>query len=147
MTGERRGSRALAASALLFASIGAAGAQSPDHSGTWRLNRGASQIASGVGLAPLGAGGAPPTIYVTQSANGTVVVGSDINESAAQLYRLTQGKGFMADREGVSERFSLSEDGKTLTVTVASGSASSTLVYTRSHAAEPCENWPTPCRW
>jgi hypothetical protein len=121
-------------------------AQAPDHSGTWRLSRDASQIAKGAGLTGLGAGGVPPTLYVTQSANGTAVVGSDINESAAKLYQVST-KGLVLEREGTTEHISLSTDGKTLTVRITAAAGSTTLVYTKTSAALPCEQWPTACRW
>jgi hypothetical protein len=121
-------------------------AQAPDHSGTWRLSRDASQITKGAGLTGLGAGGLPPTLYVTQSANGTAVVGSDINESGAKLYQVN-AKGLVLERDGTTERLALSGDGKTLTVTITAAAGSTTLVYTKTNAAVPCEQWPTACRW
>ena len=138
-------SRALVVAALLLVGAGAQ-AQIPDHSGTWRLSRDASQITKGAGLTGLGAGGLPPTLYVTQSANGTAVVGSDINESGAKLYQVS-AKGLVLERDGTTERLALSGDGKTLTVTITAAAGSSTLVYTKTNAAVPCEQWPTACRW
>ena len=104
---ERRGVRCwvLAVGLYLLGGV-AVGAQAPDHSGTWRLNGDASQITKGAGLAGLGAGGAPPTLYITQAANGTAVVGSDINESAATLYQVS-AKGLVLERDGTSEHLSL----------------------------------------
>jgi hypothetical protein len=124
----------------------AVGAQAPDHSGTWRLNRDASQITKGAGLAGLGAGGAPPTLYIAQAANGTAVVGSDINESAAKLYQVS-AKGLVLERDGTSEHLSLAPDGQTLTVKVSSAAGETTLVYTKKQTVDPCEAWPTACRW
>jgi hypothetical protein len=121
-------------------------AQARDHSGTWRLNREASQITKGAGLDGLGAGGAPPTLYVAQAANGTAVVGSDINESGAKLYQVG-ANGLMLERDGATEQLSLSGDGKTLTVQVSAAAGSSTLVYIKKQDVDPCEKWPTPCRW
>jgi hypothetical protein len=130
---------------LLAASVGVT-AQAPDHSGTWRLNRDASQITKGAGLTGLGAGGAPPMLYVAQAANGTAVVGSDINESGAKLYQVS-AKGLLLERDGTTEHLSLSADGKALTVRITAAAGSTTLVYTRTNAAVPCEQWPTACRW
>jgi hypothetical protein len=121
-------------------------AQPPDHSGTWRLSRDASQITKGAGLTGLGAGGAPPTLYVTQAANGTAVVGSDINESGAKLYQVS-AKGLLLERDGTTEHFSVSADGKTLTARITTAAGSTTLVYTRTKTVPPCEQWPTACRW
>jgi hypothetical protein len=130
---------------LLAASVGVT-AQTPDHSGTWRLSRDASQITKGAGLTGLGAGGVPPTLYVAQAANGTAVVGSDINESGAKLYQVS-AKGLLLERDGTTEHLSLSADGKTLTVRITAAAGSTTLVYTRTNAVAPCEQWPTACRW
>ncbi len=121
-------------------------AQGPDHSGTWRLNREASQITTGTGLVGLGAGGVPPTLYIAQAANGTAVVGSDINESGAKLYRVS-GKGLSLEREGTSELITVSPDGKTLTVRISGSAASTTLVYQRKLDVDACERWPTACKW
>jgi hypothetical protein len=132
--------------ALLAAAIEVRG-QALDYTGTWRLNREASRITPGVGLAYLGAGGAPPTLYVTQAANGSVVVGSDINESQARLYRVEPGKPLAGDRDGATDQFTISADGRTLTVNVSASNGTSTLVYAKTHDVDPCEKWPTPCRW
>ncbi|MGH9312221.1 MAG: hypothetical protein ACRD1S_03380 [Vicinamibacterales bacterium] len=61
-------------------------AQAPDFSGTWRLDTGRSRIAPTAGLAGLAGAGAPDTLHVTQPANGTLVIESQINESHARLY-------------------------------------------------------------
>ena len=133
--------------AALFAALYTdVGAQGPDHTGTWRLNKEASQIVSGVGLAGLGAGGAPPTLYIAQAANGTAVVGSDINESGAKLYQVN-AKGLTLEREGTTEHLSVSADRKTLTVRITTAAASSTLVYSRKTDVDRCERWPTACKW
>jgi hypothetical protein len=53
------------------------------------------------------------------------------------------------DTVTVREVLALSADGKALTVqitTSAAGQNSSSLVYTRSTNAGPCESWPTPCK-
>ena len=55
--------------------------------GTWRLDRAASQIADGAGLAGLIGAGVPPTLHVTHAANGTIVVEAPINEGHARLYQ------------------------------------------------------------
>jgi hypothetical protein len=144
-------------------------AQVSDLSGTWRLDKASSQITSNAGLSGLGAGGAPPTLYVTQAANGTITIGSDINESQARLYRL-DGAGWIpsapnettavtARRQNstlivvgttIREELTLSNDAQTLTITVMNTGATpatSTLVYTRMRGVDPCERWPTPCRY
>jgi len=138
-------SRAIVVGLCLLTGVGVV-AQAPDHSGTWRLNRDSSQITKGAGLTGLGAGGVPPTLYVTQSANGTAVVGSDINESAARLYQVS-AKGLLLERDGTTELLSISPDRKTLTARISSAAGETILVYTRKQAVDACEQWPTACRW
>jgi hypothetical protein len=136
----------LAVAAVLASSTIVVCAQAPDHSGTWRLNRDASQITTGAGLTGLGAAGVPPTLYITQAANGTAVVGSDINESAAKLYQVS-ATGLVLERDGTSEHLSMAPDGKTLTVKISSAAGETTLLYTKKQTADACEQWPTACRW
>ena len=142
----RRGWRGFATAGLIVAIPVGIAAQGADHSGTWRLNKEASQIVSGAGLAGLGAGGAPPTLYIAQAANGTAVVGSDINESGAKLYQVG-AKGLTLERDGTIEHLSVSADSKTLTVRISNAAAATTLVYSRKTAVDPCEQWPTGCKW
>jgi hypothetical protein len=78
-----------------------ASAQSPDFSGTWRLDKAASKINPASGLAGLGAGGAPDTLHVTHAANGTVVIGSEVNESQARAYRPERDSDFLVGRDRV----------------------------------------------
>ena len=149
---------------------------SPDLSGTWKLDRSASQITAGVGLAGLDRGGAPNTIYVTQAANGTLTIGSDHNQGLARAYLVggesqipampsgtvtvrTRWEGGTLVAEGattgpaaasIKETLTPSKDGETLTITVAAttaaGASSTTLVYARTQSESPCTAWPTPCR-
>ena len=136
----------LLVAALVPALCASLDAQGRDHSGTWRLNKEASQIVSGAGIAGLGAGGAPPTLYIAQAANGTAVVGSDINESGAKLYQVS-AQGLTLERDGTTEQLSVSADLKTLTVKITTVAATSTLVYSRKTDVDPCERWPTGCKW
>lgn len=62
-------------------------APTPDFSGTWKLDRSRSRISDAAGLAGLIAAGAPDTLHVTQPANGTLVIESQINEGHARIYR------------------------------------------------------------
>lgn len=64
-------------------------AQTPNFSGTWKLDRDASEITIEAGLANLGGGGTPGTLHVTHAANGTVTISSEVNESQARAYRLS----------------------------------------------------------
>jgi hypothetical protein len=151
-------------------------AQAPDLSGTWKLDKGASQLAAGAGLAMLGAGGAPNTMYITLAANGTLTIGSDHNQSMARAYVIGGESSIpiapsqtMTVRSrwemrtliieavrpdvpgtGYKETFMLDREGQTLTVTVTVATpqapTTTTLVYTRSQSESPCTSWPTPCR-
>lgn len=155
----------------------------PGLSGTWRLDTERSRVSADATLAGLIGSGAPPTLHVTQPANGTVVVESQINESHSRVYvpagktvmpvtvgppgtvtmtsrwegRALVSEGTRESASGpstivtqVKERFTLSADGRTLTVEVSTTagreSAASTLVYTRTSDVGPCQSWPTPCK-
>lgn len=72
---------------LATAHVALALAQAPDFSGTWRLDTERSRIAPTAGLAGLAGAGAPATLHVTQPANGTLVIESQINEGHARLYK------------------------------------------------------------
>ena len=61
-------------------------AQAPDLSGTWKLDAARSRVTASAGLAGLIGSGAPETLHITQPANGTVIVESQINESHSRLY-------------------------------------------------------------
>jgi hypothetical protein len=142
-------------------------AQGVDFSGTYRFDRAASQVTAGAGLAGLGPGGTPHTLYVQQAANGSVSIGSDMNEGQSRLYRFggtspipagrgepitvrsrVEGRSLIAEGPGLKETLTISPDGRTLTVAVTAGAATSTLVYTRMETVDPCREWPTPgvCR-
>jgi outer membrane protein assembly factor BamB len=56
-----------------------------DFSGTWKLETDRSTITA-ASLAGLAAAGAPPTLHITQPANGTLIVESQINESHTRIY-------------------------------------------------------------
>ena len=146
-------------------------------SGSWRLDPAASRVDPAAGLAGLIGAGAPSMLYVTQPANGTLIVESPINESHVRIYRpgaktqtpVGQGgtitmtsewgprtltsEGTVVTAAGVSatvkEVFSVSADGKMLTIDVTTAvpdAKASTLKYTRITDVGPCESWPTPCK-
>ncbi len=73
------------AAALLLLPI-ALDAQAPGFGGTWRLDEGRSTVSADAGFFGLIGKGVPPTLHVTQPANGTLVVESQINEGHARLY-------------------------------------------------------------
>jgi hypothetical protein len=142
---------AFTAGLLVLAPAARVGAQQPpDYSGTWKIDRASSQITTGTGIAGLGASGAPNTLYIAHAANGTVVIGSDVNESQARTFRMSNGVVTQRGPES-SETVSLSADGQTLTIVVVAarpgGETRSTLTYKKVAREDACEQWPTPCRY
>ena len=134
---------------VLFVAAGAVSvfAQTPDFSGTWELDRDGSRITTAEGLAGLGGGGAPETLHITQAANGTLIISSEVNAAQPRAYELggestvpagqggtmtvrSRWDGSMLVTEGshelegggsslqVREVLSLSADGRTLTFEV-----------------------------
>jgi outer membrane protein assembly factor BamB len=65
----------------------AAASAPPRLAGTWTLDASRSRVGAATAMAGLIGSGAPPTLHVTQPANGTLVVESQINESHSRLYR------------------------------------------------------------
>lgn len=72
--------------ALVVALGASLSAQPPDFSGTWALDRARSRIAADAPLAGLIAAGAPDRLHVTQPANGTLVIESEVNEGHVRIY-------------------------------------------------------------
>jgi hypothetical protein len=62
-------------------------AQAPDFSGTWQLDPERSRITPTASFAGLVGAGAPATLHLTQPANGTLVIESQVNEGHVRLYR------------------------------------------------------------
>ena len=62
-------------------------APAPDFSGTWRLDEAKSTVAAAAGIVGLIPAGAPKTLHITQPANGTVVIESQINEAHVRIYK------------------------------------------------------------
>ena len=106
-----------------------------------------SRIVAAEGLAGLGEGGAPESLYVTQAANGTLIISSAFNGGQARAYQLggestvlvgptdtmkvssqwqestlvTEGHRFGDDATaitGIKEVLALSDDGLALTLEV-----------------------------
>ncbi|HUF47770.1 MAG TPA: PQQ-binding-like beta-propeller repeat protein [Vicinamibacterales bacterium] len=145
-----------------------------DLSGTWKLDAAdADAAATGPSVAGLSAAGAPPMLFITHAANGTVLVESSINGSQARTYRpgrtisspALQGgtatttaawagrtltaEGTIAPTSGkptpIGEVYAISDDRATLTVDV-TGEVSGRLRYVRITNMGPCQTWPTPCK-
>ena len=153
-------------------------AQAADFSGTWQLDDAKSKVVPAAGIAGLIPNGAPKVLHVTHPSNGTLIVESQINEGQSRIYKpngktstpVGQGgsitmtakwNGRTLSSEGTSqaangttvtvkESYTLSADGKTLTVDVSTTNGTDTqassIVYVRAQAVGPCESWPTPCK-
>lgn len=142
-----------------------------DFSGSWKLDATASTVAAGAGLAGLHPNGAPAWVFVTQPANGTILVESATNASQSRFYRLGKstttptaggtitmtaawsGKALVADGQltasggavtAVKETISRSEDA--LVIEIAVGDKTSRLRYVRLTDTGACESWPNPCK-
>jgi hypothetical protein len=148
-------------------------AQAPDFSGTWRLDEANSKVVATAGIFGLIPAGAPKTLHVTQPANGTIVIESQINEGHSRIYKpgresstpagqggavtvtsKWEGKSLVSDgafkapngdTTSVREVLSL-VDGKQLMLEVTTPAGTSTLQYTKITDVGPCESWPTPCK-
>ena len=66
--------------------LGPAQSAGRQFAGTWKLDAARSRVAAGAGLGGLIGSGAPATLHITQPANGTVIVESQINESHSRVY-------------------------------------------------------------
>lgn len=145
--------RSLTLAALMI--VGASlSAQAPDFSGTWALDAEKSKVTAAAGIIGLISAGAPKTLHITQPANGTLVVESQINEAHVRIYKpgaqtttpagqggavtmTTKWEGRALVSEGamkapngdittVKEVVALSADGKVLTIDTGAVSATAT---------------------
>jgi len=179
--GRAESTPAIPTGPVVMLSAGTAGVQarppdSPSFGGTWKLDAARSKI--GAMAAPVGLvkSGAPQTLHITHSANGAVVVESQINESQSRAYRpggktstpvvptgtitMTsrwEGKTLVAEGTteagtstmAVKEVFSIGADAALtieISLTVGTEISASTLVYTRAQTVGDCKSWPTPCK-
>ncbi len=82
-----RTGRTLATLAALVLTSATLVAQAPDLSGTWVLDKANSQVVATAGFTGLISAGAPATLHITQPANGSLVVESQINEAHVRIYK------------------------------------------------------------
>ena len=125
-------------------------AQTSDFSGMWTLDRDASQFTS-----PAFSGGRGGDdiahLFITQAANGTLIVGTETNGRAASRW---DGERLIAEgRQGdmtMYEMMVLSPDRRTLIIeirtTTPEGETNNRLVYTLGRPVGPCEAWAMPCK-
>ena len=128
-------------------------AQTPasNFAGTWRLDEAKSKVVATAGIIGLISAGAPKTLHITQPANGTVVIESQVNEAHVRIYKpgretstpagqggavtmttrwdgkvlVSEGalKAANGDTTTVREVVSLSADGKVLTMEITTTAA------------------------
>jgi len=79
--------RTLLVTALLLAFGTRVDAQLPDFNGVWQLDESASEITTGDGLAGLGTH-APPTLYITQRRDGSIIIASRLTGSEPRAYQI-----------------------------------------------------------
>ena len=131
---------------LFAAAMLSAQSQAPDLSGTWRLDEAKSTVVATAGIVGLISAGAPKTLHITQPANGTLVIESQVNEAHVRIYKpgretstpagqggavsMTsnwEGKSLISegtlkapngDTTAIREVVSISADGKVLTMEV-----------------------------
>ena len=129
-------------------------AQAPNFAGTWKLDAERSKVTPAAALSGLIPNGAPAVLHVTQPANGTLVVESQINEGQSRIYKpkaktstpvgqggsitmLSTWTGRTIVSEGtvqaatgattnVKESYTLSADGQTLTIDVTTSAGADT---------------------
>jgi hypothetical protein len=82
-------SRIAAATLAALGTVGAASvlAQAPNLAGTWKLDAAHSRVAPAAILGGLAPASAPGTLHITQPANGTLVIESQVNEGHVRLYK------------------------------------------------------------
>jgi outer membrane protein assembly factor BamB len=139
--------------------------------GSWRLDASASTVTEGAGFAGLVAAGAPPWLFVTQPANGTLVIESPINTGHTRFYRpgrstttdvangriamtttwtsgalVAEGRLTASSGEVTAVRETFSRDGDALIVGITSGDRTSRLRYVPLLEVGPCTSWPRPCK-
>ncbi len=136
---------------VIVAAAVSAQAQAPDLAGTWRLDEAKGSVTATAGIIGLIPAGAPKTLHITQPANGTVVIESQINEAHVRIYKpgretstpagqggavnmttkwegrslVSEGalKAANGDTTTIREVVSLSADGKVLTMEVTTNAA------------------------
>ena len=158
---------------LILAATSVIQAQAPDFSGTWRLDEAKSKVLATAGMFGLIPAGAPKMLHITQPANGTLVIESQVNEGHSRIYKpgresstpagqggavtvtsKWEGKALVSegafkapngDATIVREVLSLT-DPKQLTLEVTTPAGTSSLHYIKITDVGPCEAWPTPCK-
>jgi outer membrane protein assembly factor BamB len=154
-----------------FRAVTAPASTAAAFSGSWRLDASGSTVTAGAGLVGVHPNGAPTWVFVTQPANGTILLESATNASQSRFYRpgnstttaiaggtitmTTAWSGATLVAEGqlttsggattaVKEVLSRSEDA--LVIQITAGDKTSRLRYVRLTDTGACESWPNPCK-
>ena len=140
-------------------------------SGSWMLDAAASNVGDGAGFSGLAAAGAPRWIFVTQPANGTLVIESPVNTGHTRFYRpgrstttdiangtitmstswlgatlVAEGRIAASSGAVTPVKETISRDNNALVVEIVAGDRVSRLRYVPLTNVGPCSSWPTPCK-
>lgn len=157
---------------LLVLSGAAAGAQTPNFSGFWTLDREASEITPPAFSGGRG-GAAVYRLFITHATNGTIVIGTETNGLKAWSYTPGRegtipvgrdttmraasrwdGERLVAEGERgemrMHEVMALDGGGTRLTIDVTTttpeGVTRNRLVYLKNQPVGACETWAMPCK-
>lgn len=139
--------------------------------GSWTLDAAASAVVDDAPFAGLVAKGAPTWLFVTQPANGTLVLESAVNTSHTRFYRpgtstttdvsggtitmssswagtslVAEGTLNATSGTATAVKETIARDGDALVVEITAGEKTSRLRYKRLLDVGPCASWPTPCK-
>jgi outer membrane protein assembly factor BamB len=139
--------------------------------GWWKIDDAKSTVTDGAGLAGLIAAGVPKWLFVTQPANGTMIVEGPVNTGHTRFYRpgkstttdiasgtitmasawvnnalVAEGQRAMSAGTTAAVKETFSRDGDALVIEVVAGDKTSKLRYERLTEIGRCETWPTPCK-
>jgi outer membrane protein assembly factor BamB len=142
-----------------------------DFSGSWKLDATASTVTPGAGLAGLHPNGAPAWLFVTQPANGTILMESATNASQSRFYRpgkstttataggtitmtaawsgatlVAEGQQTTSGGATTAAKEVLSRSEDALVIQITAGDKTSRLRYVRLTDTGACESWPNPCK-
>jgi hypothetical protein len=139
--------------------------------GSWMLDAAASTVTDGAGFSGLMAAGAPRWIFVTQPANGTLIVESPVNTSHTRFYRpgrstttaiangtitmstswlgatlVAEGRIAASSGSVTAVKETITRDTDALVVDIVAGDKVSRLRYVPLTTVGPCSSWPTACK-
>jgi len=139
--------------------------------GSWTLDAAASAVVDDAPFAGLVAKGAPTWLFVTQPANGTLVVESAVNTGHTRFYRpgvatttdvsggtitmrsswagtslVAEGTLNATSGATTAVKETIARDGDALIVQITAGDKTSKLRYRPLLEVGPCASWPTPCK-